>query len=217
MTRWGWVGALAAVTSLTVSGCALDLATGPGEVTLTEGSDPAPPSPEQAPGRPGERTVRADIEGDGIWLVGPDIKPGIYVAPDAPGCYWERLSGLSGEFADLITNSNVSGQAVVEVRKSDTAFSSSGCGTWVKVSKVPKAPQQSVHEDGVWLVGRQLAPGTYRSPGGSGCYWERLSGLSGDFEDLIVNRHARGPSVVEIKPTDAGFSTTGCGIWRRIG
>ena len=48
---------------------------------------------------------------DGTWRVGPDIKPGIYrtIPPSQspggiPGCYWARLSGLSGERSEIIVN-----------------------------------------------------------------------------------------------------------------
>lgn len=32
---------------------------------------------------------------------------------------------------------------------------------------------------GVYTVGTDIQPGTYSAPGGSNCYWERLSSLSG--------------------------------------
>ena len=60
--------------------------------------------------------------------------------------------------------------------------------------------------NGVWIVGLDVAPDTYRiTPGPDGCYWARLTGFSGEFEDIITNDIISGPSVVTIQPTDAGF------------
>lgn len=71
--------------------------------------------------------------GDGTWVVGEDIEAGTYRnGGDGGWCYWERLSGLSGEFGDIIANGNPDGPAVVEISKSDAAFASQGCGTWTK-------------------------------------------------------------------------------------
>lgn len=70
---------------------------------------------------------------DGILLVGSDIQPGRYRNDGGGFCYWARLSGVSGEFGDIITNNNVQGQSVVDIASTDVAFESSGCGTWTKV------------------------------------------------------------------------------------
>jgi hypothetical protein len=71
--------------------------------------------------------------------------------------------------------------------------------------------------DGIYLVNQDIAPGRYRNDGGSSCYWERLSGLSGDFGDLIANDLPTGPAIVDIASTDVAFSTQGCGTWTKIG
>ncbi len=39
------------------------------------------------------------------------------------------------------------------------------------------------------------------------CYWERLSGLSGDFDDLIANDNANGSYYVTIDASDVAFTT----------
>lgn len=70
--------------------------------------------------------------------------------------------------------------------------------------------------DGTWVVGKDIEPGVYRSSGqGSWCYWERLSGLSGEFGDIIANGAPDGPAVVEIESSDAAFSSQGCKSWTR--
>jgi hypothetical protein len=71
--------------------------------------------------------------GDGTYRVGVDIQPGTYRTDGPEGgrqfCYWERLSGFSGETDDIIANGNEPGQAFLEVAASDVAVGSSGC-TW---------------------------------------------------------------------------------------
>jgi hypothetical protein len=81
-------------------------------------------------------------------------------------------------------------------------------------------PEPEGFSDGVWVVGEDIEPGIYRTQGpGDGewdlCYWARLSGLTGDFEELIVNGIPEGPASVEILPTDVAFETSGCGEWVR--
>lgn len=74
----------------------------------------------------------------------------------------------------------------------------------------------STFGEGTFRVGNEIRPGTYKAPGGDGCYWERLSGFSGDFDDIIVNGGFQKNVVVEIQPSDAGFSSSNCGQWTRI-
>jgi hypothetical protein len=73
--------------------------------------------------------------GAGTYIVGLDISPGTWRNSDSSGgCYWARLKGFSGTFADLITNNYTSGLDIVTISASDTGFASNGCGTWTKIS-----------------------------------------------------------------------------------
>ncbi len=68
--------------------------------------------------------------------------------------------------------------------------------------------------DGTWQVGVDIEPGTYRNSGSDGCYWERLSGFSGESSDRIANGFPDGdPALVTIQPTDVGFHSEDCGRW----
>lgn len=72
--------------------------------------------------------------------------------------------------------------------------------------------------DGVWIVGRDIQPGTYRNSDSSQlCYWERLSGFSGELGDILANEVSDAIQTVTIKSTDAGFSATDCGVWTKVG
>lgn len=72
----------------------------------------------------------------------------------------------------------------------------------------------TVPGDGIFLVGTDIQPGTYRgNAAGGSCYWARLSGTSGEFEDIIANGNADGPTIVTVESGDVAFETTRCGEW----
>jgi hypothetical protein len=157
--------------------------------------------------------------GDGTFRVGVDISPGTYRAANpSQGCYWERLSGFSGEFGDVIANNFTDAPEVVTIAPTDAGFSSDGCGTWTPdLSAITSSPTASFG-DGKFIVGTDVAPGTWRnSDSAAGCYWERLSGFGGGFGDVIANDFSTSIQVVTIAPTDAGFSSDDCGTWTKIG
>lgn len=88
---------------------------------------------------PDVAAAQATSFGDGTHLVGTDIKPGTYRAQASEGCYWERLSGLSGQSNDTIANDYVgsSGQVVVTIAATDVAFHTEDCGTWTLAGSKP--------------------------------------------------------------------------------
>jgi hypothetical protein len=66
---------------------------------------------------------------------------------------------------------------------------------------------------GIYVVGEDIKPGEYRTTGDD-CYWARLSGLSGELDDIIVNGFADGPAVLTIAKSDVAFENS-CGEWVR--
>ena len=155
--------------------------------------------------------------GNGTWLVGTDIDPGIYVsaAPsgDSFGCFWQRLSGLGGTFEEDIAVFFTDHRSIVEIPASDAAFTSEGCAPWVPLADTI-SPTNSI-PDGTWLVGEEVTPGRYVTPGGEECYWERLSDFPGEIGGVISNHFGPGRQVVEIDTSDVGFQTLNCGDWVR--
>lgn len=175
----------------------------------------------QAPATPTETTTPpATVQsfGDGTQLVGADIQPGTYRTREATeGCYWERLSGLGGTPDEIIANDFTNGVSVVTIAASDTAFSSENCGEWTTdLSAITSSTTAPIDTDGVYLVGVDLAPGTWRATADDGCYWARLSGFSGTFDDIIANDYTDSAPVVAISASDKGFETSGCGVWTRV-
>lgn len=73
--------------------------------------------------------------------------------------------------------------------------------------------------EGRFVVGTDIAPGTYRTTGKAGhydCYWERLKDTSGTSESIITNRLAPGPATVTIDKADGAFQTRWCRPWTRV-
>jgi hypothetical protein len=160
------------------------------------------------------------IFGPGAHVVGSDIAPGIYRNTGfSDGCYWERLSGFSGDLADIIENEFTKVGQIVAIEASDAGFTAdTACGTWTNqlVSSRQGRPA-SPFGPGTYRVPEEITPGTWRSVPVDFCYWERLSGFAG-FDDIIVNEFTDVVTIAEIAPTDIGFvSEDGCGTWTKIG
>ena len=74
----------------------------------------------------------------------------------------------------------------------------------------------------LWLVGKDIQPGVYRSAGpvDGYCMWSRHSSASGGpMEDIIASdgTSAARQMIVTIQPSDVLFRTNGCAAWERIG
>jgi len=83
------------------------------------------------------------------------------------------------------------------------------------VTAQPAGPSDTIDDDGTWLVGSEVKPGTYRSQNFGDCYWARLRSTDGGINAIIDN--GIGPNqTVTIKRTDKAFETARCGVWKRI-
>jgi hypothetical protein len=151
--------------------------------------------------------------GDGTFEVGKDIHPGTYRTREASsGCYYARLKGFSGSLDDIITNDNTDAPAVVTIAASDKGFQSRDCGTWTQdLSQITTS--KTTFDDGTYIVGTDLEPGTYKSSGVQGCYWARLSGFGGTLDEIIANDNTDSAAIVTISASDKGFQSKGCGTW----
>ena len=156
--------------------------------------------------------------GDGTWVVGSDIQAGTYrSSKTGSGCYWQRLSGFSGEFGDIIVNELTDAISVVEISSTDAGFSTERCGTWTEAISAITSSLSSPFGDGVFVVGLDIGPGTWTSPGGDSCYWARLSGFSGDLNHIEANGLGGANNILTIKSTDKGFESSNCGTWTNSG
>lgn len=160
--------------------------------------------------------------GPGQYRVGADMPAGIYYSDPGHGCRFQRLRGFGGTTADAITATQVNfdaAQWVVQVLATDAGFETdSACSFWYTT---PRRGLASNIAAGLWVVGIQVTPGTYRTENAAvGCEWQRVSAFTGAPEAVIAGSFvsAAGPQIVTIAATDAGFSTMPeCGTWTRTG
>jgi hypothetical protein len=150
---------------------------------------------------------------NGTHIVGRDIQAGTYRTRSASsGCYYARLSGFSGSLDQILSNENTDSPAVVTIESTDKGFNSARCATWTQdLSAITTS--RVAFSDGIYIVGTDITPGTYRSIGQTGCYFARLRGFSGAMDDVLANENSDGPAAVTIEKTDEGFMSHRCGSW----
>jgi hypothetical protein len=196
----------------------------PGEKTDTDGQTAEGRSSKERSAKASDAEKKVAFRGDGSFQVGADIKPGTYrTTGNTDGmCYWERAKNASGEVASLIANDNVSGTSYVTVKAGDKLFKSSGCKDWEAVggrTGKAKSPAATRFEGdgGMYRVGVDIAPGTYRSTGNADdlCYWERAKDALHSIYSIRANDNVTGTAVVTISAGDAYFKTTGCQDWKK--
>jgi hypothetical protein len=188
---------------------------------------PAAPSPLVSPAaHQNPRPPAPSPDGNAVTFapgrhrVGDAIQPGRYFSDPLSGCYWERQSGTGGRAADTIAFAFVgfdAAQSIVDIAGTDVAFeANAACGTW---SDRPRSIAAGTIDAGTWLVGAQIAAGTYRANAAAGCYWERLRDFSGTTGSVIASElvAVAGPAFVNVLPGDIGFSSHGgCGTWTLV-
>lgn len=122
-------------------------------------ADPAPASPSPAPPPaaapvppapghgPAPAPAKTTIDKDGVYNVGTDIVPGVYVSagPVEHGvCYWKRLGEDSKQPLD---NAMSKKPQVVRIEPTDKTFKTNGCQPWQKndaaVPDPGKSPEQA--------------------------------------------------------------------------
>lgn len=154
--------------------------------------------------------------GEGTHVIGSSLPAGTYrTRANVSGCYWERLSGFSGQFSDIIANNFSDSHQVVAIAPTDAGFTSNGCGTWTNDLSALTTSQTAPFTDGTFIVNTDISAGTWSAPGGTSCYWERVSGFSGQSSDIIANDFGTTTPMVTIPASDSGFTSDGCGAWTK--
>ena len=81
------------------------------------------PAPTKTP-IPPTATPDPNLLAPGTYLVGSEIKPGLYrgQAGSSQSCYWARLKDLAGGMDSILANDNATGKFFVQVLASDKAL-----------------------------------------------------------------------------------------------
>jgi len=152
--------------------------------------------------------------GDGTHMVGQEMTPGRYrTRAPAVGCYWARLGGATGDPSQIHANANTNGPTIVDISEGDSAFSSRRCAPWTRDLTPVRSDPSAPFQEGTFLVGTDVTPGTWRANNPGNCYWARLRDFSGGVHSIYAN--ANGEGVVTILPDDVGFQSARCGTWTR--
>jgi hypothetical protein len=102
----------------------------------------------------------------------------------------------------------------INVAATDKGFESQNCGTWTKdLSQITTS--KTTFGDGMYIIGTDVTPGTYRNTGAQGCYYARLSGFGGTVDDILANNNVETATIVTISASDKGFQSNGCGTWTK--
>mgnify|MGYP001061986127 CR=1 FL=1 len=108
-------------------------------------------------------------------------------------------------------------QSVVESPKTTTAVPPTPLPPTAAPPTAVSPKLASAIDDGTWVVGDDIQAGTYETSNEDGnCYWTRLSGFSGSFDDIVANDNPEGRAIVTIIESDKGFGSAGCGTWKRL-
>lgn len=147
-----------------------------------------------------------------------DIAPGTYrTTTYTTDCYWTRLRGLESGLEDIIASRIGSGYQVVTIGRRDAGFDSVSCGEWT-ADLSPVTETRDQFGEGTYIVGTDVGAGRFVASDGIACDWARLSGFGGGRRQVIDREVVDSdvPPVVEIEPTDAGFTSSGCGTWQAL-
>ncbi|WP_305064312.1 hypothetical protein [Methanococcoides sp.] len=152
---------------------------------------------------------------EGTYKVGSDIQPGLYkvIVKDSyvDMAYIDRSKDASMEFDSIIANGIISNSGYVRIKESDA---------YVKIQGATLYPEDTIEtnirdvfEDGVYLVGVDIASGTYKvevtdTTTNMG-YVERQSDVSMEFDDIIANEIFQGQGYVEIMSSDFSVKVQG--------
>jgi hypothetical protein len=86
--------------------------------------------------------------------------------------------------------------------------------TTTNPTEAPTTAGDGSFGEGLWLVGRDIAPGRYMAADitAAGCDWARLSDTAGQSV-IAAEADVGNQAIVDILASDAAFRSTGCGQW----
>lgn len=81
-----------------------------------------------------------------------------------------------------------------------------------------EAMKNEFEGSGIYRIGADIAPGTYKSEGTDSCYYARLSSLTAEgIDGIIDNNNVSGPVVIQVRASDVALEVKRCGTFRKVG
>jgi hypothetical protein len=155
--------------------------------------------------------------GQGKFTVGRDIKPGIYrskaVVKSGVNCFWHITTTGSNGNEDIAIDNSKGGILTLNLQ-TGMDIETRRCGTFVKSSlSAARGTPRTTVANGVWLVGIDMEPGTYRVDKdifGKSCYLKIYTAGS-NLEDLVaIENFTRGTPSATLQIGEE-FYNNGCG------
>ena len=214
---WIVIGSQGSSKSAVLSEATFDAQPSPFAPSPAASGDPATATASGTPADPtgAPPPDNAILQSRGTLRVGEEMAPGVWRALRAESCSWKRLN--SSEVSDdAVIGSGSS--LTVEIKSSDVAFWSEGCGRWSQSLEPPSASPRDPFGSGTWLVGEEIAPGLWQNSDSSqGCSWMRLSSLGGGPSAAnATGSTSTTVLVIQISAADVAFHSSACGTWTRI-
>ena len=171
--------------------------------------------------RLGESATEPMLEfGDGSYLVGLDIAPGVYAADAGEGmCNWFRTAPF-GETEPNNSGGYVSaGRQIARVLSTDAGFYSHGCGTWEPLKQDGSDSQRAeTIGTGTVAIGTEVQPGVYFADAINNrlCRWFALRDFAGRPVDIVASGNGVLRAIVELPTNIVGFRSVDCGTWTMV-
>lgn len=178
----------------------------------TTGASPSDPSESGSGSGSPSPSGDTPIPGDGTYRVGSEVQPGVYVGTGSEECQYQRLGKMDAGYDDVIVRGLLD-RPVIEIMAGDGGFRTDGCGSWTPLESYSGTLSTEIPGDGLWLVGTDVEPGTYRAEGGEWCLWQRLEAFAPELDSVISGGSNK---LVTIEEGDLGFVTEGCGAWSQV-
>jgi hypothetical protein len=185
------------------------------EETSVPTSKMAEPTPETTQTTAPAETPTSNAIQAGTYKVGSDIQPGLYkvIVKDSvmDMGYIDRSKDARMELDSIIANGIIINSGYVRIKEGDA---------YVKIQGATLYPEDTIEinirdmfEDGIYLVGVDIAPGTYKVEVTDTTmdmgYVERQSDVSMEFDDIISNEIFQGQGYVEIMSSDFSVKVQG--------
>jgi hypothetical protein len=158
--------------------------------------------------------------GNGKYLVGKDIQSGLYKVTVTDKVmkmgYVERAKDVDMEMDSIIANIILTGNGYVEILSTDIAVKLQGVEiTPIKIEDLKPAIKNEA-TDGIYLIGYDLAPGTYKvevtDTATKMGYVERSKSVAMGMDDIIANEIIQGSGYVKILKDDFAVRLQGVKI-----
>ncbi len=180
-------------------------------------------------GAVGPSAAQPRLGGDGLFVVGLEIMPGVYRTPGPAGSRDGSVALLrSTSTRDVMDFNMVQGPFTITVGPGVKAVKTSRCQPWHRLGDTLEAAiarasggnplSAQIDNDGLFVVGLDIMPGVYRTPGPAGSRDGSVALLrSTSTRDVMDFNMVQGPFTITVGPGVKAVKTSRCQPWHRLG